>query len=76
MSEAALFYEAAFIGLGEKFLADVQYTIDRLRASRSRSRSCSESKTSVVTTFSVQSDLGRGTRRDPDCLGRPSSPAS
>jgi plasmid stabilization system protein ParE len=31
MSEAALFYEAAFLGLGEKFLADVDHTIDRLR---------------------------------------------
>jgi hypothetical protein len=31
MSEAALFYEAASPGFGEKFLTDVQHTIDRLR---------------------------------------------
>ena len=31
MSEAALFYEAASPGFGEKFLADVERTVDRLR---------------------------------------------
>ena len=31
MSEAASFYEAASHGFGEKFLADVQHTVDRLR---------------------------------------------
>ena len=31
MSEAAQFYEAASPGFGEKFLADVQQTVDRLR---------------------------------------------
>jgi hypothetical protein len=31
MSEAALFYDAASVGLGEDFLVDVQQRIDRLR---------------------------------------------
>ena len=31
MSEAALFYEAASPGFGERFLADVQHTVDQLR---------------------------------------------
>ena len=31
MSEAALFYEAASPGFGEKFLADVQHAVDRVR---------------------------------------------
>ena len=31
MAEAAQFYEAASRGFGEKFLADVQHTVDRLR---------------------------------------------
>ena len=31
MSEAAQFYEAASPGFGEKFLGDVQHTVDRLR---------------------------------------------
>ena len=32
MSEAAVFYEAASAGFGDKFLADVQHTVDRLRS--------------------------------------------
>ena len=32
MSEAAVFYDAAFVGLGTDFLEDLQQTIDMVRA--------------------------------------------